>query len=66
MLRIGKKFLDQMVCHSLDGYPLEVCGLLAGVVDGSVILLVHGRAFRGVMRGMSEESARETGHEKAD
>lgn len=22
-----------MVCHSLDGYPLEVCGLLAGVVD---------------------------------
>ncbi len=35
MLRIGKKFLDQMVCHALDGYPLEVCGLLAGVVDGS-------------------------------
>ena len=32
MLRLGKKFLDQMVCHSLDGYPLEVCGLLAGVV----------------------------------
>lgn len=35
MLRIGKKFLDQIVCHSLDGYPLEVCGLLAGTVDGS-------------------------------
>ena len=35
MLRLGKKFLDQMVCHALDGYPLEVCGLLAGVVgDG--------------------------------
>lgn len=34
MLRIGKKFLDQMVCHSLDGYPLEACGLLSGVVAG--------------------------------
>lgn len=35
MLRIGKKLLDQMVCHSIDGYPLEVCGMLAGVVDGA-------------------------------
>jgi proteasome lid subunit RPN8/RPN11 len=35
VLRIGKKFLDQMVAHSLDGYPLEACGLLTGVArDG--------------------------------
>ena len=32
MLRLGKKFHDQMVGHALDGYPLEVCGLLSGVV----------------------------------
>jgi proteasome lid subunit RPN8/RPN11 len=30
VLLLGKKFHDQMVCHALDGYPLEVCGLLAG------------------------------------
>ena len=37
MLLIGKKFLDQMVCHCLDGHPLEACGLLGGVVgaDGA-------------------------------
>jgi proteasome lid subunit RPN8/RPN11 len=32
VLLIGKKFLDQMVAHALEGYPLEACGLLAGVV----------------------------------
>lgn len=31
MLFLGKKVLDRMVAHSLDGYPLEVCGLLGGV-----------------------------------
>ena len=35
MLVLGKKFLDSMLCHALDGYPLEVCGLLAGTVDGA-------------------------------
>lgn len=35
MLFLGKKVLDRMVAHSLDGYPLEVCGLLGGVAgDG--------------------------------
>jgi proteasome lid subunit RPN8/RPN11 len=28
---IGKKFLAQMVCHCLDGLPLEACGVLGGV-----------------------------------
>jgi proteasome lid subunit RPN8/RPN11 len=32
VLVIGKNFLDQMVCHCLDGYPLEACGLLGGAV----------------------------------
>lgn len=35
MLLLGKKFLDQMVAHALDGYPLEVCGLLSGVTGSS-------------------------------
>ena len=34
MLRIRKKFLTEMVAHALEGYPLEACGLLAGVVAG--------------------------------
>ena len=33
MLLIRKKFLDEMVAHSLRGYPLEACGLLAGTVS---------------------------------
>jgi proteasome lid subunit RPN8/RPN11 len=32
MLQIRKKFLAAMVADCLDGYPLEACGLLAGVV----------------------------------
>lgn len=37
MLLLGKKTLEGMVSHCLDGYPLEACGLLAGVAgeDGS-------------------------------
>lgn len=35
MLLLGKRFLDQMVAHALDGYPLEVCGLLSGVAGSS-------------------------------
>jgi proteasome lid subunit RPN8/RPN11 len=31
VLVISKKFVDQMVSHCLDGYPLEACGLLSGV-----------------------------------
>jgi proteasome lid subunit RPN8/RPN11 len=34
MLIFRKNVLDEMVCHCLDGYPLEACGLLAGVVEG--------------------------------
>ncbi len=30
MLRLGKDLLDQMICHSLDAYPIEACGLLIG------------------------------------
>jgi len=34
---LGKKTLEGMVSHCLDGYPLEACGLLAGVAgeDGT-------------------------------
>ena len=35
VLRIRKNLLDAMVGHALDGYPLEACGLLSGVVDGA-------------------------------
>ena len=30
VLLIRKKFLEEMVAHALEGYPLEACGLLAG------------------------------------
>lgn len=33
MLALGKKVLDAVVAHALDGYPLEACGLLGGTVD---------------------------------
>jgi [CysO sulfur-carrier protein]-S-L-cysteine hydrolase len=33
VLVIGKRFLTDMVSHCLEGYPLEACGLLGGVVD---------------------------------
>jgi len=33
VLRFPPALLDQMVACCLDGYPLEACGLLAGVVD---------------------------------
>ena len=32
MVVLGKKTLEGMVSHCLDGYPLEACGLLVGVV----------------------------------
>jgi len=43
VLLLGKKTLEGMVCHCLDGYPLEACGLLAGVAaeDGNA----EARAF---------------------
>jgi [CysO sulfur-carrier protein]-S-L-cysteine hydrolase len=34
VLLLSKKILETMVCHCLDGYPLEACGLLSGVPDG--------------------------------
>jgi proteasome lid subunit RPN8/RPN11 len=38
VLLLGKKFLAQMVADSLDGYPLEACGLLAGTLgDGETV-----------------------------
>jgi len=43
VLLIRKKFLDEMVAHALEGYPLEVCGLLAGTV---------GEGGTGVVRSM--------------
>jgi proteasome lid subunit RPN8/RPN11 len=33
VLVIGKRFLTDVVSHCLEGYPLEACGLLGGVVD---------------------------------
>lgn len=44
VLLIRKKFLAQMVADALEGYPLEVCGLLAGTVghDGNAeVVSVH-------------------------
>ena len=40
MLLIRKSFLDEMVCHCLDGYALEACGLLSGVreADGTTVV----------------------------
>lgn len=40
MLVFRKELLDQMVSHCLDGYPLEACGLLAGVVHGDTTATV--------------------------
>jgi proteasome lid subunit RPN8/RPN11 len=31
VLRFPKKYLDLMVSHCLDGYPLEACGLIGGM-----------------------------------
>jgi len=31
MLRLGPEVYDTMVAHTLDGLPLEACGLLAGL-----------------------------------
>jgi proteasome lid subunit RPN8/RPN11 len=36
VLLLSKKVLETMVCHCLDGYPLEACGLLRGIPDGPV------------------------------
>jgi proteasome lid subunit RPN8/RPN11 len=36
VLLLGKRFHDEMVAHALEGYPLEVCGLLGGTPDGTV------------------------------
>jgi proteasome lid subunit RPN8/RPN11 len=41
VLLIGKRFLDQMISESLDGYPLEVCGLLSGTVGEDGTAEVH-------------------------
>ena len=40
MLLIRKKLLAQMVAHTLEGYPLEACGLLGGTVadDGRALV----------------------------
>jgi proteasome lid subunit RPN8/RPN11 len=32
---MSKKVLEAMVCHCLDGYPLEACGLLSGTPAGA-------------------------------
>ncbi len=42
MLVFRREILDQMVSHCLDGYPLEACGLLAGVVEGDTTATVAG------------------------
>ena len=35
MLRINKKFFDEMIAHSVQEYPNECCGILSGA-DGTV------------------------------
>ena len=42
MLVLSKELHDQMVAHCLDGYPLEACGLLAGVLDSDSTATVAG------------------------
>jgi [CysO sulfur-carrier protein]-S-L-cysteine hydrolase len=42
MLIFRKNVLDEMVCHCLDGYPLEACGLLAGVAEGGETARITG------------------------
>lgn len=41
VLVLGKKTLGEMVGHCLDGYPLEACGLLAGVAGDDGSATVH-------------------------
>jgi proteasome lid subunit RPN8/RPN11 len=33
VLLLSEKVLDEMVATALDGYPLEACGLLGGMID---------------------------------
>jgi proteasome lid subunit RPN8/RPN11 len=40
VLLLEKRFHDEMVAHALEGYPLEVCGLLSGTADG-VVNAIH-------------------------
>jgi [CysO sulfur-carrier protein]-S-L-cysteine hydrolase len=40
VLLVGKKILAAVVADTLDGYPLEACGLLGGTVDTDGTALV--------------------------
>jgi [CysO sulfur-carrier protein]-S-L-cysteine hydrolase len=42
MLVFRKELHDRMVAQCLDGYPLEACGLLAGVLDRDTTARVAG------------------------
>jgi len=41
MLRLGPDVYDQMVAHTLDGLPLEACGLLATVPGQSLVVAIY-------------------------
>jgi len=47
MLRLGPEVYDTMVAHTLDGLPLEACGLLAGLPSprsgdlGSLVVAIY-------------------------
>ncbi len=41
MLRLGPDVHDQMVAHTLDGLPLEACGLLATLPGQPLVVAVY-------------------------
>jgi len=76
VLTIRGKVLEEMVCHCLDGYPLEACGLLAGTASddrSAVVTSVYpaenvarsARLYEVDPRAMlrADRAAEEAGHE---
>jgi len=41
MLRLGPDVHDQMVAHTLDGLPLEACGLLATLPGAPLVVAIY-------------------------
>ncbi len=41
MLRLGPDVHDRMVAHTLDGLPLEACGLLATLPGAALVVAIY-------------------------
>jgi [CysO sulfur-carrier protein]-S-L-cysteine hydrolase len=41
VLLLRKKFLDEMVCHCLQAFPLEGCGMIGGTAGEDGTAVVH-------------------------